>query len=363
MSEAVFIVGLGACTPVGRSAWASAAAARAGITGFARHPFMVDSVGAPMQVALAPWLAPSLRGVARMEALLMPALAEAVTALGRAPQEAARWALALALPASRPGLPQDLGPQLVARVGQHFKGMFGSAATFSNGHAAGLLAMQAACTKLGQGALDACVVAGVESWLEPQTLEWLETCEQLHGAGPLNNAWGFVPGEAASALLLVRESMARAWGLGPLARVVSVGTAHETKRIKTETVCVGEGLTQALRQALAALPQGEQVADIYCDMNGEAYRADEFGFAALRTKEHVAAMGDFVAPADIWGNVSAAGGLLNPMLACVAAHKGYAKGGLALTWASSETGERAAALLACARPSSPQHGAPQQVGA
>ena len=82
-------------------------------------------------------------------------------------------------------------------------------------------------------------------------------------------------------------------------------------------------------------------------MNGEPYRADEFGFTALRTKEGFESASDFVAPADCWGDVGAAGGLLHLMLACAAAHKGYANGPLALVWASAEAGERAAALLAC----------------
>ncbi len=98
--------------------------------------------------------------------------------------------------------------------------------------------------------------------------------------------------------------------------MLSVGTAHEPKRIKTETVCIGEGLTEAFREALAVLPAGTKVSDIYCDMNGEPYRADEFGFTALRTKEHFESASDFVAPADCWGDVSARRRLLHVMLAC-----------------------------------------------
>ena len=85
---------------------------------------------------------------------------------------------------------------------------------------------------------------------------------------------------------------------------------------------------------------------MYCDLNGEPYRADEFGFAALRTKESFESASDFVAPADCWGDVAAAGGPLHAMLAVAAASKGYAKGELAFAWASSEPGERAAALFA-----------------
>jgi len=350
MNEQVFITGLGANTPVGRGAWSSAAAVRAGISGFTQHPYMIDTAGEPMRAAIAPWLDIGLAGVDRFEALLFPAMDEALSVVAAPPATPSRWAIALGLPSPRPGLGEDIGTELTSRLGRRFSSVFGSMAVFAAGHAAGLLGVQAACRKLARGALDACVVAGVDSWLEPETLEWLEQCEQLHGAGPLNNAWGFVPGEAGAALLLVNESAARTLGLQPLAAVLGVGSAHEPKRIKTETVCIGEGLTAAFRAALATLPAGSKVTDIYCDMNGEPYRADEFGFTALRTKEHFESASDFVAPADCWGDVSAAGGLLHAVLACAAARKGYAAGPLAFVWASAEMGERAAALLDCGEP-------------
>jgi 3-oxoacyl-[acyl-carrier-protein] synthase-1 len=169
----------------------------------------------------------------------------------------------------------------------------------------------------------------------------------LHSAGPLNNAWGFIPGEGAAALLVARENVARSLGLGVYAVVLSVGTANEPKRIKTETVCIGEGLTAAFRAALAALPPGAVVSDIYCDMNGEPYRADEFGFTALRTKGGFESLSDFRAPADCWGDVGAAGGPLHVLLACAAAGKRYARGAHAFAWASAEMGERAAAVVDC----------------
>lgn len=350
MTERVLIAGLGATTAVGRGAWETAAAVRAGISGFTQHPFMIDTAGEPMRAAIAPWLDIGLQGIDRFEALLFPAVEEALSVLPGPPPSGSRWALALALPSARPGLAPDLARELMARLTRRHKPLFSGAAVFEAGHAAGLLGVHAAFTKLSQGTLDACVVAGVDSWLEPETLEWLEQNDQLHSAGPLNNAWGFIPGEAGAALLLVSESAAGRMGLLPLGVVLGVGKAHEPKRIKTETVCIGEGLTEAFRAALATLPAGSKVSDIYCDMNGEPYRADEFGFTALRTKEHFESASDFVAPADCWGDVSAAGGLLHMMLACAAAHKGYAKGPLAFAWASAEMGERAAALVATAAP-------------
>ena len=98
---------------------------------------------------------------------------------------------------------------------------------------------RAACDRIRAGTFDACVVAGVESYLSAGTLEWLELNNQLHGAGALRNAWGFVPGEAAGAVFLVGHAIERL-GVEPLARVLSVGMGFEQNRIKTEMVCTGE---------------------------------------------------------------------------------------------------------------------------
>ncbi len=349
MADRSAIMAVGACTPLGRDAWSSAAAVRAGISGFVQHPYMIDTAGEPMRVALAPWLDIGLSMADRLEALLFPAIDEALAPLTQAAGTPWKLALALGLPSARPGMPEDIQQQMLSRVQKRYGKLFAGIASFTSGHAAGLIALQAATTKLAQGDVQACVVAGVDSYIEPLTLEWLETCDQLHSAGPLNNAWGFIPGEAGCAMLLMRESVAKVGGLAPLAVVLGTGTAMEPKRIKTETICIGEGLTQAFRAGLAALPEGAKVSDIYCDMNGEPYRADEFGFTALRTKEAFDSLSDFNAPADCWGDVAAAGGPLHLTLATIAANKGYENGQFAFAWASAEQGERAAALIATAR--------------
>ncbi|WP_245965539.1 beta-ketoacyl synthase N-terminal-like domain-containing protein [Pseudorhodoferax soli] len=349
MREHAVIVAMGACTPLGRDVWASAAAVRAGISGFVQHPYMLDTAGEPMRAAIAPWLDIGLDGADRLAALLFPAIDEALAPVSSASLAPLRMAIALGLPSARPGFPESLPQQMRRRLQHHYGDALGSAACFTAGHAAGLLAMQAAVNKLEQGTLDVCLVAGVDSYIAPLALEWLEGCSQLHGAGPSNNAWGFIPGEGAAALVLMRQAKARASGLQPLAHVLGTGTAMEDKRIKTQTVCIGEGLTQAFRNALGGLPDGTQISDVYCDLNGEPYRADEFGFTAMRTQASFVAASGFVAPADCWGDVAAAGGPLHLCLATVAGCKGYSRGDMALAWASSEHGERAATLLATAR--------------
>ena len=339
------ILGLGAATPVGRTAWASAAAVHAGVCGFAQHPFMVDTAGEPMRVAFAPWLPIGLQGADRMAALLLPAMQEALAPLGGSAQ-ALRLGVALALPPSRPGRPPDLADALLQAIGEDLPDLRPRRiARIECGHAAGHLALANARSDLAAGALDALLLAAVDSYLAPETLEWVEACDQLHGGGPLNNAWGFVPGEGAGALLLGSPELVHRLGLTPLGDVASVGIGMESCRIKTDTVCIGQGLTQAFRGALAGLGPGEVVHDVFCDLNGEPYRADEFGFAALRTGKQFRAASDFVAPADCWGDVGAGGTALHGVLAVAALRKGYAKGPVAMVWGSSESGERGALLL------------------
>jgi 3-oxoacyl-[acyl-carrier-protein] synthase-1 len=226
-----------------------------------------------------------------------------------------------------------------------FAGVFTFISLLQLGHAGGITALRSAIRVLAESAGTACVVAGADSYLEPDTLEWLENTEQLHGAGERNNAWGFIPGEGAGALLLVSPDIAKRLELQPFGIVTGVGVGHETKLIHTGTVCLGEGLTTAFRGALAGLPSEKKLTDVYCDMNGEPYRADEFAFSVIRTREHFVSASDFVAPADCWGDIGAASAPLFIALACIAGMKGYSKGSTALVWASSEAGERGAAVI------------------
>jgi 3-oxoacyl-[acyl-carrier-protein] synthase-1 len=80
-------------------------------------------------------------------------------------------------------------------------------------------------------------------------------------------------------------------------------------------------------------------------MNGEPYRADEYGFTVARTSERFVDAADFLAPADCWGDVGAASGPLYLGLAAAAGRRRYSQGPYWLAWTSSESGERCAALL------------------
>lgn len=341
-ADETILLGLGACTAIGCDAASTAAAIRAGVSGFARHRFMIDTAGEPMRVAAAPWLEVDLPATHRLEALLFPAIDEA---FGGANCDGLRVALALGLPEPRPGLPRDLGPWARQAIAARYAKVFRTVALFQSGHAAVLMALEAALASMQRKAFDVCVVAGADTYLRPETLDWLEASDQLQGAGPLNNAWGFVPGEAAAALLVAGADAVDRLGLDRRGRVLAVASGVEANRIKTQTVCLGQALSEVLQRVLTVRPNNTRVSDVYSDMNGEPYRADEYGFAIARCGEAFERPSDMVTPADCTGDVGAAGGALNIALAAIAARKGYAAGNLAIVHAGSESGDRGAALI------------------
>lgn len=337
----VVVVGVGARTALGASAPATAAAVRAGIAGFGPHPFVVDTAGNKVIVAAAAYLGPDVAGTDRLAELAVPAAAEALGPLLATSGGGPPIYVFLGLPPDRPGRGKDVPALLPARL----QAALGSRCTvrrverIETGHAAGAMAVQAAWQAVRSGAAEFALAGGVDSYMEPETLEWLEAFDQVHSAGPENNPYGFIPGEGAGFVLLVSADAARRYKLSAALDLVNAAIAKETKLIKTDAVCTGEGLT-ALFRALAGEPQMVRTDHVYCDMNGEPYRADEFGFATVRAGGLFHDPSAFTAPADCWGDVGAASGPLFLVLADAATRKGYAPGSVLAAFTSSESGER-----------------------
>src|SRR4030042_1140342 len=99
----VCIVGVGASTAIGMDSPSTCAAVRAGIAGFADHPFMIDRNGEPMVVAMAPCLSEELGLTERCVELAKAAAAEAIEPLRGLPGSPGPVPLFIGLPESRPG--------------------------------------------------------------------------------------------------------------------------------------------------------------------------------------------------------------------------------------------------------------------
>ena len=340
------IVGVGATTAVGLNGAATAAAVRAGIDGFEEHSYMINQEGDPYVLAMVPSLDASLTGIERYIAMSTPAITDALEPLQGIEQQQGQCELiaVVALPEKRPGLPENLDKLIDCHIlaQSNEQVVFKRTRTAFKGHALGLMALETASKLLAAKEAEFCLVGGVDSYIDPDTLDWIEENEQLHIP---SNAWGFIPGEAAAYCLLCSAATADKYKLPVKAQLVSVASAHEKNQIKTETVCIGEGLTKAVRKAISGLPPEVKIDFTICDQNGEAYRADEYGFMLCRLAEDFSDPSYYMAPADCWGDVGAASGPLYLNLVITAAEKGYCKGPYTLLWASSEGGERCAALI------------------
>jgi 3-oxoacyl-[acyl-carrier-protein] synthase-1 len=309
------------------------------------HPFMADRMGNPIVGALDQRLDPTLTGPDRLLGLAEPALGEACGPLRDAAGLYRQLPLYLGVAEFRPGFSE----RDVERITHGLSQIVGLPITlsvvsvFAEGHAAGLTALKMAVDQIHQEACEVCLVGGVDSYFHLDTIAWLDQNRQLAGTTARS---AFMPGEGAGFCLLMAERAWKRLGLRPLARVLAVSVSRETKLIKTTAICLGEGLTATVRGAVGSLRSPpEMVNEVICDINGERYRGEEWGFVCLRLSQYFDDPTSYQSPADCWGDMGAASGPLFAMLACQAAARGYAKGPHTLLWASSEGGLRAAALL------------------
>lgn len=343
--DAVCIVSVGCSTAIGGNAKSTMAAMRAGISGFLEHPFMINQEGEPYVLAMSPFVDATVFGAERCIALAVPAVIEALIPLTQLKDKQQSVKVIIGLPELRPGVDDKLSLNLSAPIQQIKNDSYTieDVRTAYKGHAAGLMALEAASKFLASGDCEFCLIGGVDSYIDPDTLDWIEDNEQLHIP---SNAWGFIPGEAAAFCLVCTQKTALRYKLPIKATVVSSATAQEPNCIKTKTVCIGEGLTKAVSEAMEKAPEGIQINQTYCDQNGEAYRADEFGFMLARLSKYFVDPSHYVAPADCWGDVGAASGPLFLNSICSAVGEKSVTGTYSLLWASSEQGARNATLIA-----------------
>lgn len=341
--QSVNIVATGARTPLGLESVSSAAALHAEISAMTEHPFMIDHLGDPMHGALDHQIDPAIFGVDRFLALAKPALLEVCQPLA-ASQNSLRLPLFLGLPELRPGFTKQDAKDIQSALSQftELPTEISSIRIATEGHASGLYALRSATEQIRQGKIDACLVGGIESYFHPDTMEWLDENRQLATADARS---AFVPGEGAGFCLIMNDETSRQYKLHVLAQVLNVGIGQERKLIKSSDVCLGEGLTESIEQAVTCLLPEKKINNVICDINGERYRGEEWGFTCTRLARLFDDPTGYICSSSNWGDNGAASGPLFVMLACQAAIKGYAKGPLSMLWASSEGGLRAAAIL------------------
>jgi 3-oxoacyl-[acyl-carrier-protein] synthase-1 len=336
-----------AITSAGAGAAQTCASIRAGIVRLGEHAYHRSVArdpewqeGEPLVVAAAGDVDPFAGGHQRLHALLAPALVE-LTRDGRLQRaDLAATALLVALPSSDPAtdrwaLDDLFVPDLCRRTGLSFHTTRVSRA----GHAGVFALLDEAAELLAGREVEACVVAGVDSYLSVDRLKALDAAYRLKSA---RNVDGFVPGEAAAAILVESPRRMQARKVEARATIAGLGLGEEPETVRSDKASTGRGLTAALRQAL---PSSGNPAWVLCDLNGESYRAFEWGVALARLGERLGGIERLGLPARSVGDVGAATGALLAIMAVEGFRRGYAPAGDALCWTGSEGPLRAAARV------------------
>lgn len=346
-SIGVCVIGTGTVTSVGYSSSMTAASVRANISRFSES-YMIDKAGEPMLLSLAEFIDHDLRGLDRLLALAVPAANEAMAPLltdGIPPNRLCSVPVCLGIAASRPGFDSRIGHLMLSRLEAETAISFSKTQqlVIPTGHASGLMGIEKGVQLIRSGQEQFVLVGGVDSYYDPDTLEWLDENRRLHS---LENKDGFVPGEGAGFLLLASAEWATRHGLTPSVYVLSIASGREPYPLASDGICIGRGLTTVLQQVLKVLIDADSKADwVICDMNGESFRATEWTYAYLRTGTSHRDPLEIWHPADCFGDIGAASSTVLVDLAWDALERNYGRGRYPLMWASSDQGERAAMAL------------------
>ncbi|WP_123784064.1 hypothetical protein [Corallococcus macrosporus] len=158
---------------------------------------------------------------------------------------------------------------------------------------------------------------------------------------------GYMPGEGAVALLLERRDATRERAQPPIAYLFKPATAQEPHCRDAKAPPVGRALEEVLALALSqaaatSLPEGS----LYLDLNGEEFRAREWGQTLLRARD-TCRVDEWraVIPALSFGELGAVSPLVSVCLATRAFARGYGRGSHALILVAGDDGHRAGLLL------------------
>jgi len=330
------IVASGMVTGVGLTAAASCAAIRCAIDNFAETRFM-DKGGEWIigsQVPLErPW-----RGLQRLVRMAVPAIQECLTQAGSVGAASIPLLLGVAereRPGRIDGLDDQLFRQLQVELGVEFDRR---SAIVPHGRIAGATALGHARHLLYQENVPLCLIAGVDSFIVAGTMAEFEKRNRLLTS---HNSNGFIPGEGAAAILVGRPGVSR-----PQLLCIGMGSARETVTIESEEPLRGDGLVQAIRNAMT--DSGRPLASTdyrITDSNGEQYWFKEAALAVTRTLRDRKEEFFIWHAADCIGETGAAAGLVGLGVALTAARKDYAPGPGVLCHFGSDDGVRIALLL------------------
>lgn len=339
MPQKLAVTGMSMISSVGYNAQQTCASLRAGITRFAEMEGIVDRYGEP--VIVSPIECFGHQPAERTKQIAIRTFTEAISTISK--QDINRREINLSVllnDKERPGNLFEMDGLLESIVSEMGLSPSTTVQLYPYGNASGMKALSDAKQRIKHNPQIIEFIWGIDSLLDIQTLGYLEKSERLKSP---SSPRGVIPGEASVCLVLQAEKMAISTASKIYCAIEGIGTAIESAPVSSEAPCVGDGLTIAIYKALEmAKWHKDDVDQVYCDSNGEVYRAHEWMLALCRT------LSDPVVthPADCIGDVGAAFSPLLIGMAAIALDRGYAKSDKILVFCSSDFGARGSACIA-----------------
>lgn len=339
MRASLDIVSVGMVTAVGLDAPSSCAAMRARLDGFQETRFLGPAgdwlVGAPVPLPRN-WI-----GEKRIAHLLAGAICEAIAGF---PEARDQSTVILCLPEpERAGIPVNHATKFISQVSLAAEiDLTGRTRMVAHGRPSGHVALDQARRMFASNEAQCVIIAGADSYLTAGAVGHYLAEHRLLTA---DNPNGFIPGEAAGAVVCVRSSTN---GF----RLHGLGLSRETAPIynPNDLPLRGEGMTFAYRAALDETGiEMNQVGYCISDLIGEQYWFKQTALASIRLLRGRHEFQDLWSPAESLGNIGAAAVPIMIGMAWTAATKGYAAGTPVLIEASSDAGACGAAVFAAKR--------------
>jgi 3-oxoacyl-[acyl-carrier-protein] synthase-1 len=212
-----------------------------------------------------------------------------------------------------------------------------------HGHGGTIAAISRAQDMLKDKKLERAIILAVDTYVDAASLEWLEEHNRLKDD---NNPVGLTPGEAGACFMLETFESSRKRGAPVQAIVKKPALARENNHYYSAARNQGEALAavvgEALKNASTPIPFD---GDVISDLNGEEWRAYEFGMALVRMEGKLSPMLNMILPCESIGEIGAASGAVAVCIGARALQRGYARQDSVLIVSSSDLGQVGAVCL------------------
>lgn len=336
-TPALAIVSSGMVSGVGLNAPASCAAIRCALDNLQETRFIDLGgewiIGSPVPLEQ-PW-----RGTTKLIKMLSSVLKECLLGNTQLSLEKIPVLICVA-EKERPGRFDDLENKILletqSELGVRFHDRSG---VIAQGRVAIATALKKARKLIYEEGIDKVIIAGVDTMLVGLTLRAYEERDRLLTR---QNSNGFIPGEAAAAVLIQGKQNQQDQLI-----CIGLGFGEEKATIESEDIPLrADGLVTAIRKAL--LEAHCDLGDIdfrITDLSGEQYGFKEASLALTRILRKRKEDFDIWHPADCIGEVGSAIGPVMLTVLLASMHKGYSPGNKVLAHLSNDDGKRVAMIF------------------